>query len=39
MTHNPEVYPDPDIFIPERFITEGRLNDDDQVLAFGFGRR
>jgi len=39
MTHNPAIYPDPDVFNPERFITQGRLNNDDQVSAFGFGRR
>ncbi|KAG6901769.1 hypothetical protein C0995_008111 [Termitomyces sp. Mi166 len=40
MTHDEVRYPQPDSFIPERFLEEnGKLNDDDTVLAFGFGRR
>jgi cytochrome P450 len=40
MTHDPAKYSDPHLFKPERFLTrEGRLNDDDTVLTFGFGRR
>lgn len=40
MTHDEEAYPDPFAFKPERFIDEkGKLNDDDRVLAYGFGRR
>lgn len=40
MTHNENAYPDPYSFKPERFFTsDGTLNDDDTILAFGFGRR
>ncbi|KAG6886455.1 hypothetical protein C0992_003898 [Termitomyces sp. T32_za158] len=40
MTHDETQYPQPDLFLPERFFDEnGRLNNDDAVLAFGFGRR
>ncbi|TFK73304.1 cytochrome P450 [Pluteus cervinus] len=40
MTHNPDIYPDPEEFKPERFLnTDGSLNDDDCHLTFGFGRR
>ncbi|KAH7928413.1 cytochrome P450 [Leucogyrophana mollusca] len=40
MTHNEEKYPNPDEFIPERFLTaDGSLNDDTSNFAFGFGRR
>ena len=42
MLHDPVDYPDPDIFDPERFIKDGKINSDirnPQSLAFGFGRR
>ncbi|KAG6906360.1 hypothetical protein DXG01_014314 [Tephrocybe rancida] len=40
MTHDEMRYPQPDSFLPERFFDEdGKLNDDDTVLSFGFGRR
>lgn len=42
MTRNEDKYPNPDIFMPERFIDEhGNPNDDDMMFAssFGFGRR
>jgi len=39
MTHNPDKYSNPNDFYPERFFNEGKLNDDDEVLAYGFGRR
>ncbi|KAH9480332.1 Cytochrome P450 monooxygenase 98 [Psilocybe cubensis] len=40
MTHDEDVYPEPFAFKPERFFDEnGKLNNDDRVLAYGFGRR
>ncbi|KAJ7259494.1 cytochrome P450 [Mycena haematopus] len=40
MTHDESIYPEPEWFNPDRFFTaDGKLNDDDTVLAFGFGRR
>ena len=40
MTHEESVYPDPYTFKPERFFDEnGKLKDEDRILAFGFGRR
>ncbi|KAI0310499.1 putative CyP450 monooxygenase [Amylostereum chailletii] len=38
--HDPDVYTEPDSFMPERFLTkEGSLIVDDAQPAFGFGRR
>ncbi|KAM5530763.1 hypothetical protein V8D89_015570 [Ganoderma adspersum] len=42
MLHNPEVYPDPEVFEPERYIKDGVLNPDapnPASVVFGFGRR
>jgi len=40
MTHDPQVYPDPFAFKPERFLDEeGKLTNDRRILAYGFGRR
>jgi len=39
--HDPDMYPDPDTFKPERFINaDGTLRDDPVLTsAFGFGKR
>ena len=40
--HDPEVFPDPLEFRPERFIREGKYDAgprDPMDYAFGFGRR
>ncbi|KAI0085092.1 cytochrome P450 [Irpex rosettiformis] len=42
MLHNPEDYPEPDKFNPDRFIKDGAINPairDPATIAFGFGRR
>jgi len=40
MTHDESVYFEPFAFKPERFFDKnGDLNDDDKILAYGFGRR
>ncbi|KAJ7935552.1 cytochrome P450 [Mycena leptocephala] len=40
MTRDESMYSEPERFNPDRFFTvDGELNDDDTVLAFGFGRR
>ena len=42
MLHDPTVYPNPEEFVPGRFLKDGRLNPDvrDPLgIAFGFGRR
>ncbi|PPQ72828.1 hypothetical protein CVT26_003337 [Gymnopilus dilepis] len=40
MAHDEDVYPEPFVFKPERFLDDrGSLNDDARVLAYGFGRR
>ncbi|PIL29135.1 cytochrome P450 [Ganoderma sinense ZZ0214-1] len=41
-THDPDVYEDPDVFRPERFIRDGRLDtrvQDPAAFIFGYGRR
>ncbi|KAJ7786402.1 cytochrome P450 CYP2 subfamily [Mycena metata] len=39
--HDPDMYPDPLSFNPQRFASENRVNGLNQIpdLAFGFGRR
>ncbi|KAI0662139.1 cytochrome P450 [Cubamyces menziesii] len=40
--HDPDIYPEPDRFYPERFIRDGKLDPDvldPASLVFGFGRR
>ena len=40
--HDPEAYPEPAKFLPERFLKDGKLNPDVRdpaTVAFGFGRR
>lgn len=42
MLRDPEEYPEPDKFLPERFIQDGKINPgvlDPSKIAFGFGRR
>lgn len=40
MAHDEPIYTQPELFRPERFLDDsGQLNDDDLVVAFGFGRR
>jgi cytochrome P450 len=42
MLHDPDVYPDPFSFKPERFLKDGKLNPDVKdptKIIFGFGRR
>ncbi|KAJ3556974.1 hypothetical protein NM688_g1728 [Phlebia brevispora] len=42
MAHNPDDYPNPDDFDPDRFMKDGELNHevlDPTTFVFGFGRR
>ncbi|KAF8895098.1 cytochrome P450 [Infundibulicybe gibba] len=40
MSHDEKKYQNPDKFQPERYFdSQGNLNDDDTILAYGFGRR
>ncbi|KAJ3566607.1 hypothetical protein NP233_g6886 [Leucocoprinus birnbaumii] len=37
--HDPSLYPEPDVFSPDRFINKERMQPDPRQWAFGFGRR
>ncbi|EJF56159.1 cytochrome P450 [Dichomitus squalens] len=42
LLHNPEMYPEPERFMPERFIRDGAFDcsaNDPSRFTFGFGRR
>ncbi len=40
MNHDEDVYPEPFAFKPERFFdAHGKLNKNDMILSYGFGRR
>lgn len=42
MLRDPVEYPEPDRFNPDRFIKDGKLNEDVRdptTMSFGFGRR
>ena len=40
MQHDKDIYPEPDIFKPERFLVDGKLRDVRSVesIVYGFGR-
>ncbi|KAG9318321.1 cytochrome P450 [Chiua virens] len=37
MNYNEEIYPEPDMFKPERFLIDGRLANDRSIDSVGFG--
>lgn len=40
--HDPETYPDPEEFRPERYMKDGKIDPeakDPAIAAFGYGRR
>ncbi|KAG1764745.1 cytochrome P450 [Suillus occidentalis] len=40
ISRDPEVYPDPDAFKPQRWIDDqGRVRDEPKFFTYGFGRR
>ena len=38
MSHDERVYPEPDLFKPERFLGDHKQRD-PETIAFGFGAR
>jgi cytochrome P450 len=40
MLHNPDVYPEPHSFKPERYFKDGKLDDEVSTshIGYGFGR-
>jgi hypothetical protein len=40
MLHNPDVYPEPHSFKPERYFKDGKLDDEVSTsqIVYGFGR-
>ena len=41
-SRDPRYYPQPERFMPERFLKDGKINPDvrdPRVFAFGYGRR
>jgi len=40
ISRDDSVYPEPELFLPDRFLsTDGKLTQDDVSFTFGFGRR
>ncbi|CAH1261513.1 CYP2J2 [Branchiostoma lanceolatum] len=37
--HDPEVYPEPDVFKPERFLDDSKFKKGDTFIPFSLGRR
>lgn len=37
--HDPQLWTEPELFRPERFLVEGRLKTPDHFIPFGMGRR